>query len=68
MQVKDTDTLYKFVIVVITREVCNLFRKFCLLFWGKYTKISGTTKSMNMKFLPDVGIYKEAQNQDKNLA
>ena len=26
-------------------------------------KISGTTKGMTMKFLPDVGIYMEAQNQ-----
>ena len=26
-------------------------------------KISGTTKDMTMTFLPDVGIYKEAQNQ-----
>ena len=26
-------------------------------------KISGTTKVMTMKFLPDVSIYKEAQNQ-----
>ena len=26
-------------------------------------KISGTTKGMTMKFLPDVGVYKEAQNQ-----
>ena len=30
-------------------------------------EISGTTKGMTMKFLPDVGIYKEAQNQKKNL-
>ena len=26
-------------------------------------KISGTTKGMTMKFLPDVGIHKEARNQ-----
>ena len=26
-------------------------------------KISGTTKGMTMKFLPDVGINKEARNQ-----
>ena len=31
-------------------------------------KISGTTKGMTMKFLPDVGIHKEAQNQKKFLA
>ena len=30
-------------------------------------KISGTTKGMTMKFLPDVGIHKEARNQKKNL-
>ena len=29
-------------------------------------KISGTTKGMTMKFLPDVGICKEVQNQKKN--
>ena len=28
-------------------------------------KISGTTKGMTMKFLLDVGIYKEARNQKK---
>ena len=26
-------------------------------------KISGTTKGMTMKFLPDVDVYKEARNQ-----
>ena len=26
-------------------------------------EISGTTKGMTMKFLPDVGVYKEARNQ-----
>ena len=30
-------------------------------------KISGTTKGMNMNFLPDVGVYKEARNQIKNF-
>ena len=30
-------------------------------------KISGTTKGMTMKFLPDVGIHKEARNQKKYL-
>ena len=30
--------------------------------WNHPLKISGTTKGMNMKFLQDVGIYKEAQN------
>ena len=29
--------------------------------------ISGTTKGMTTKFLPDAGIYKEVQNQKKNL-
>ena len=29
-------------------------------------EISGTTKDMNMKFLPDVGNHKEARNQ-KNV-
>ena len=28
-------------------------------------KISGTTNGMAMKFLPDVGIHKEARNQKK---
>ena len=28
-------------------------------------KISGITKGMTMKFLPDVGVYKEARNQKK---
>ena len=28
-------------------------------------KISGTTKGMTMKFLPDVGIYNEARNKKK---
>ena len=28
-------------------------------------KISGTTKGMNMKSLPDVGMHKEARNQIK---
>ena len=28
-------------------------------------KISGTTKGMTMKFLPDVGIHKEARNKKK---
>ena len=31
-------------------------------------KISGTTKDMTMTFLPDVGIYKEAQNQKIDIA
>ena len=26
-------------------------------------EISGNTKGMTMKFLPDVGVYKEARNQ-----
>ena len=26
-------------------------------------EISGTTKGMTMKFLPDVGVYKEVRNQ-----
>ena len=30
-------------------------------------KISGTTKGMTMKFLPDVGIHKGARNQKKFL-
>ena len=30
MQVKDTDALYKVLIVVIMCEVCSLFRKFYL--------------------------------------
>ena len=30
-------------------------------------KISGTTKGMTMKFLPDVGIHKEARNQKNFL-
>ena len=30
-------------------------------------KISGTTKGMTMKFLPDVGIHYEARNQKKFL-
>ena len=30
-------------------------------------KISGTTKGMTMKFLPDVGVYREARNQKKVL-
>ena len=29
-------------------------------------KISETTKDMTMRFLPHVGIYKEAQNPKKN--
>ena len=29
------------------------------------TKILGTTKGMTMKFLPDVGTHKEAQNKKK---
>ena len=29
-------------------------------------KISGTTNGRTMKFLPDVGFYKEAQNQKKS--
>ena len=29
-------------------------------------KISGTTKGMTMKFLPDVGIYKGEQNKRKS--
>ena len=32
--------------------------------WIHPTEISKTTKGMTMKFLPDVGIYKEAQNFD----
>ena len=39
--------------------------------WGRWVhpppKISGTTKGMTMKFLPDVGIHKEARNQKKNF-
>ena len=35
--------------------------------WYHPPKISGTTKGMTMKFLPDVGIHKEARNQEKNL-
>ena len=31
-------------------------------------KISGTTLGMTMKFLPDVGNYKEAQNQIQILS
>ena len=31
--------------------------------WFHPPKISGTTKGMTMKFLPDVGVYKEARNQ-----
>ena len=35
---------------------------------GNYPpKISGTTKGMNMKFLPDAAIYKEAQNHKEIL-
>ena len=30
-------------------------------------EISGTTKGMTMKFLPDVGVYKEARNQKRFL-
>ena len=30
-------------------------------------KISGTTKGMTMKFLPDAGIYSEARNKKKIL-
>ena len=30
-------------------------------------KISGTSKGMTMKVLPDVGAYKEARNQKKIL-
>ena len=30
-------------------------------------EISGTTRGMTMKFLPDVVIHKEARNQKKNL-
>ena len=28
-------------------------------------EISGTAKGMTMKFLPDVGVYREARNQKK---
>ena len=31
--------------------------------WFDPLEISGTTKGMTMKFLPDVGIYKEARQQ-----
>ena len=31
------------------------------------SEISRTTKGMTMNFLPDVGIYKEARNQIKNV-
>ena len=31
--------------------------------WFHPPEISGTTKGMTMKFLPDVGVYKEARNQ-----
>ena len=34
---------------------------------GGNTKISGTILGMTMKFLPDVRIYKEAQNQKQFL-
>ena len=35
--------------------------------WGWFhpPEISGTTKGMTMKLLPDVGVYKEARNQKK---
>ena len=34
--------------------------------WGGSTpsEISGTTKGMTMKFLPDVGVYKESRNRN----
>ena len=35
--------------------------------WFHPPKISGTTKVMTMKFLPDVSVYKEARNQKKFL-
>ena len=34
--------------------------------WKHPPKILGTTLDMNMKFLPDAGIYKEAQNRKNN--
>ena len=33
--------------------------------WKHPSEISKTTKGMTMKFLPDVAIYMEAQNQKK---
>ena len=33
--------------------------------WKQPPKTSETTKSITMKFLPDIGIDKEAQNQNK---
>ena len=35
--------------------------------WFDPPEISGTRKGMTMKFLPDVGIHKEARNQRKTL-
>ena len=35
--------------------------------WFHPPEISGTTKGMTMKFLPDVGVYKEARNQKNFL-
>ena len=34
--------------------------------WIHHPEISRTTKGMAMKFLPDVGNHKEAQNYKKN--
>ena len=33
--------------------------------WFQSREILGTTKGMTMKFIPDVGIHKEAQNKKK---
>ena len=35
--------------------------------WFHPPNISETTKGMTIKFLPGVGIHKEARNQEKNL-
>ena len=35
--------------------------------WFYPPEISGTTKGMTIKFLADVGIYKEARNQKEIL-
>ena len=42
------------------------FFTYIVCFFGGIFKISGTTKGMNMKFLPDISIYKEAQNKKKS--
>ena len=55
-------------LIVRLLTLASAFSDSLMASWGLFhppTKISGTTKGMTMKFLLDVGIHKETQNQKK---